>query len=226
MLYFQQDEKQNMSKNIQNIVLTIGLLQTAFGATIPGLFNTGTDASNLALVGGNGTPELHYTIVGVGAAVTYLHPGYLADDPNSRWLSEAATGSFNAATRTFRLVFDLTGFNANTASLSGDWGGDNCGLVQLNGGPTSGTLPGTGSGCLNPAAYQTLTGFSFNSGFFAGLNTLDFIVTDSGAPGGVRVDNLSGTVNVTGVPEPATATLTVFGVGLVGLALARRRSAK
>lgn len=216
-----------MSKTTQNIVLTIGLLQTAFGATIPGLFNTGTNASNLALVGGNGTPELHYTIVGVGAPpVTYVHPAYLADDANSRWLSEAATGSFNVATRTFRLVFDLTGFDPNTALLSGDWGGDNCGFVQLNSGPTSGTLPGTGSGCVNSLAFQTLTAFSFNTGFVVGLNNLDFVVTDTGAPGAVRVDNLAGTVNVTGVPEPATATLTLFGVGLVGLALSRRRSAK
>ncbi len=215
-----------MSKTIQNLVLTIGILQTAFGAAIPGLFNTGTNASNLALVGGNGTPELHYTIVGVGPAVTYVHPGYLADDANSRWLSEAATGSFNASTRTFRLIFDLTGFDPNTASLSGDWGGDNCGVVQLNGGPTSGTLPGTGSGCLDFSAFQTLTAFSFNSGFVAGLNNLDFIVTDVSAPGGVRVDNLAGTVNVTGVPEPATATVTLFGLGLVGLAVMRRRSAK
>ena len=214
-----------MSKTIQNILM-IGLLQSAFGASIPGLFNTGTNASNLALVGGDGTPELHYTIVGVGGAVTYQHPGYLPDDANSRWLSEAATGSFNAATRTFRLVFDLTGFNPSTASLSGDWGGDNCGFVQLNGGPTSGTLPGTGSGCLDFSAFQTLTAFSFTSGFVAGLNNLDFVVTDVSAPGAIRVDNLAGTVNVTGVPEPATATLTLLGIGLVGLSLSRRNSSK
>ena len=35
---------------------------SANAATIPGLFNTGTDANNVALAGGNGVIDPHYLI--------------------------------------------------------------------------------------------------------------------------------------------------------------------
>jgi hypothetical protein len=203
-------------------LLVIAALATATAtqaAPIAGLFNTGTDASNVALVGGNGLADQHYTIASstsgpswTGATpVTYKHGLYLAEDADSRWISMTATGNPGNNTTVYRLTFDLTGFDFTTASITGSFGADNSGAVLLNGAATGFTSNGFGS----------LSDFTLTSGFVAGINTLDFSVTDFGPPGALRVDNLTGTVGE--VPEPAM--LGLFGLGAIGLAAARRRRA-
>ena len=193
----------------------------AAAAPIPGLFNTGTDASNVALVGGNGLTDPHYsvlssTIAGVVTgvqAVTYLNAAYVPNDANSRWISHSSNGSPGNGTTTFRLSFDLTGLDPSTAEITGTWGADNAGAILLNGVNTG--IPTVG--------FSTLANFTISTGFVAGLNTLDFAVTDFGAPLALRVDNLAGTADPDVVdPVPAPAALALFGLGLVGIALRRR----
>ena len=114
---------------------------------------------------------------------------WLWDGPNSKWIApqnNQAAGNL-PGTYIYHTTFNLTGFNPATATLTGQFAADNSAIIKLNGvvvGPTAPT-------------YSAWTQFAINSGFAAGINTLDFVVTNdpSGAnPTGLRVD-ISGTVS-------------------------------
>ncbi|MBL0122652.1 MAG: choice-of-anchor D domain-containing protein [Betaproteobacteria bacterium] len=106
-------------------------------------------------------------------------------------------------TYTYRTLVDLTGFDPATAVIQGKWAVDNQGTaIRLNGTSIGATQPG-----YNP--FQT---FTINSGFIAGVNTLDFVTADQGCPNGLRVE-LSGTATIStggGTPtfSPGATTLT------------------
>lgn len=203
-------------KMLLALSMALAVQAPASAAVITGLFNTGTDANNLALAGGNGVIDPHYTILSSTSAgfagqqaVTYFNGAYVPEDANSRWISLSASGSPGSNTTVYRLTFDLTGLNASTASITGRAGTDNAGFVSLNGGPGS---------AIN--GFQALVNFSFNSGFVAGVNTLDFSVSDFGAPTALRVDDLVGTADVVNaIPEPASWALMILGFGAVGSAM-------
>ncbi len=153
------------------------------------LFNTGVDSSGVPLAGGSNDP--HWTILS-GPSGTFPAPAVVAGNPpgdyasnsNSRWVWENA--SQNAGINspyTFRETFDLTGENPNTATISGSWGVDNDGIILLNGSTPVGT------GTLSLSGYGNNWGsfhnFTITGGFVAGVNTLDFVATDTGNPGGL-----------------------------------------
>jgi hypothetical protein len=201
-------------------MLLMGAASGARGAPIAGLFNTGTDAAGNALAGGNGIADPHYTVLsstipgvatGVSAA-TYFNVAYLPDDPNSRWISHTATGFPGSGVTFFRLSFDLTGLDPDTAAINGAWAMDNLGEIYLNGMPT---------GIISLSGFSFLVPFSITDGFVAGVNTLDFGVFDQDPPLALRVDNLAGTADVLGVPAPASLAL----LGLAAAALGLRRRA-
>ena len=108
--------------------------------------------------------------------------------------------------------FDLTGLVPGSAMITGRRATDNSGTMFLNGVNTGNTVSG----------FTAFTTFSINSGFVAGVNTLEFIVLNLagtvGNPTGLRVE-LSGTADV--VPEPGTVVL--LGSGLAGLFAWRMR---
>ena len=187
-----------------------------YGATIPGLYNTGTDASNVALAGGDGVSEIHYTVTGFSPVTYNLAPWYLPDDANSRWISSGGDG-FGTYVRSFLLTFNLTGLDPATAQITGNWGTDNCGSIYLNGAPTGQVIGSSGAGCPVLAHFQQLTPFVINSGFVAGANVLEFRLENVDREGAMRVDDIAGTAT----PEPATMGL--LGAGLAALALLRRR---
>lgn len=201
----------------------------AQAATITGLFNTGTDANNVALVGGNGVADPHYTILSStspgfagGAAVTFAVPDYVANDDNSRWISISANGNPGFNTTVYRTTFNLSGFDVGSAQITGLWASDNNSEIFLNGVSTGYVLPAAG------VSFFFLHAFTLSSGFVAGLNTLDFRVTDVGPPTALRVDSIAGTAELAppttgGVPEPSTWAVMILGFGVAGAALRRRR---
>jgi hypothetical protein len=198
----------------------------AGAATIPGLFNTGTDASNVALVGGNGVIDPHYTILSstspgfAGQQAVTFQCCYAAEDGDSRWIALSATGSPGSNTTVYRLSFDLSGLNPATAAISGSWGADNLGTIFLNGVSTG----------ITTSNFGFLTGFNIASGFQAGVNHLDFQIQDFGAPTAFRVDNLAGTAGLAtppggAIPEPAAWAMMLLGFFGLGSALRARRPA-
>lgn len=197
---------------------------TAGAATVSGVYNTGLGVGGAVLGAGDGQTDANYklvsgTVPGVVTgtqAATYYNGAYVSENAGSRWISYSGspfngTGNFSVTT-----TFDLTGYDASTASLTGLWGVDNEGEIFLNGVSTGFSLTGT-----VVQNFNQLYAFTINSGFVAGLNTLSIRVNDTGAPASVRVDGLSLTANA--VPEPASWMLLITGFGLVGVA-ARRRS--
>lgn len=192
----------------------------ASAATITGLFNTGTDANNAALVGGNGTVDPHYSILSstspgfAGQQAVTFQCCYVADDADSRWISLSGNGSPGSNETFYRLSFSLAGLNPTTASISGRGGSDNAGRIFLNGVDTGIDING----------FSALVPFSINSGFVSGTNFLDFRIQDFGAPTAFRIDDLRGTADAANaVPEPASWALMIGGFAVAGAAARRQR---
>jgi len=80
----------------------------------------------------------------------------------------------------FRTTFDLTGLDRTTAVLSGKWAMDNLAEMRLNGAPVAITR---GLSSFKP--------FTVTTGFVAGVNVLELVLTNTGTtagPTGVRVE--------------------------------------
>ena len=200
------------------------------------VFGTGQDAAGNTLV--DGAVDTHYVIaessgiINANANPQYLgkpttfaitnHPAWLGNDatgtPGTKWISyQQGTGSGGApGVYNYTTTFDLSGLDASTAQLTGNWAADNQGLdIYLNGVSTGFTTP----------SFDTLSPFTITSGFNSGMNTLGFVVNNfndanGNSPTGLRV-NVSGTANTAPVPEPGTMSLMAFG--LASLAGLKRR---
>lgn len=147
------------------------------------------------------------------------------------WIANIASGTNGSSPWfTFRQTFDLTGYDPATALLTFKWGCDDVPafssvtftpVYQLNGGATS------GSGTCG--AYALGSDVTINSGFGAGLNTLDFFVVGNGLTDGMVLSTVSFGATPQGtetVPEPATMALLATGLAsLAGAAKRRRRTA-
>jgi uncharacterized repeat protein (TIGR01451 family) len=185
-------------------------------STVPGVFNTGVDP-NAALLP-DGAVDPHYALLatspgGAGPAFVVLQNGFpvgnpwIADGPNSKWIGTPAdqSGSSALGTYDYQTTFNLTGFDPTSAVLTGQWAADDQGTnILLNGTPTA-----TATGFPGYSAYHPI---SISGPFVSGVNTLDFIVPNTGGPAGLRVDNLQVTANPTALTVNGTAgndTLTV-----------------
>ena len=205
------------SSTTANITMSSG----SSGQTAIPIFGTGlTAASGLAA---DGTVDAHYALVtsadsgfpGPNAFVAnstgFPIGPWLASGPNSKWIGPQTQVANNNAPGdyTYRTTFSLAGLNLATAVITGQYAGDNATIIKLNG-------VSTGS---SSSSFSAFTAFTINSGFVAGLNTLDFVVTNFGTsanPTGLRVDvsgtaSSSGTTTIAVTVSPGTATLTGSG---------------
>lgn len=167
-----------------------GTILTAVGVTaapIPKLYSTGVKDDG-TLLGANQV-DTHYQLVESadtaypGPQVYTLVPGFpvgpwLAEGPASRWIAPRAQQGIGnqEGSYTYRTTFDLTGFDPTKARITGKWAVDN--------GGTDIVLNGNSLGLSNGAGFGAFTDFVIESGFVAGTNVLDFIV--SNAPSGVN----------------------------------------
>jgi hypothetical protein len=206
-----------MSRMRAFLLLTVAIVLGAGAAhavPVPGLFNTGVD-DNGALLGA-GVADAHYQLI-VSADPNYPGPGavvaspiatnyWLANSASSQWIAPAmAQGYPSGGTAhpgglyTYRLSFDLTGFDLATVLVSWGCAMDNNGTIKLNGALLGGSVGG----------YNPLNTFSISSGFVAGLNHLDFQVTNFAAgganPTGLRVQGLNGNGTMSTTPVPPSA---------------------
>lgn len=125
----------------------------------------------------------------------------------------------------FRLQFTMEA-GATSPIISGLWAADNRGTIMLNGVEVA-VSPVECASKDHPDCFITPTAFQISSNFIVGVNYLDFYIENeilsTGNPTGLWVQ-MSGGYWIEEVPEPATvATLGGGGVGLIGLALLRRR---
>ncbi len=216
-----------MKKMTLAIALAVASL-AAHADTISGLKNTGAGFAA-------GSQDTNYTLtVTGGSTVLGSNHGYVAQNnafPVGPWLANTATSSWLTPLQdqaasfdpvvngqyTFHTTFNLAGFNASSASFSGQFAADNSAVAYLN---------GVQIGLAN--GFSSWSSFSANSGFVSGVNSLDFVVTNihqaSGNPIGLRVEFTASNVTAA-VPEPETYGMLLAGLALVGFAAKRRRAA-
>ncbi|MGE3312068.1 MAG: hypothetical protein AB7O66_19050 [Limisphaerales bacterium] len=205
-------------KNASGTVTSAGAV-VSVQESIPGLFDSGVDADRVLLADGAVDPHYKLAINADNAASDTVYAQdstkfpiaegpWLANNELSRWIgpredpSAATAGGLYA----YRLNLDLTGFNPDTVVLSGNWAADNSAELWVNGVPTGATQAGFGG----------LGAFSVTRFFKAGVNTIDFRVTNgdlTGGPTGLRVEGLAA-VGAKGGSTPAPSpTLTVSRSG-------------
>jgi len=188
------------------------------------LFNTGLDADS-STVATRGGFDSHWLVDGYNA-ITYKHPAYAANDFDSKWISVNSNGgneTTSSTMYTYATTFDLTGYDASTASISGLWGADNYGSIFLNGNDTGNSLS------FGYGAFRRLNQFSIADYFIEGINTLSVELTNGHlnpvydpGPGALRFDDLE--LQATAVPEPSP--LALFSLGVAGLYFTRRKQNK
>ena len=144
------------------------------------LFNTGIAANGTLATPGTGDP--HYTnITSSTAAVVQIgHPAWLGADGISQWtgLTGSGTDDMVAGQFTWRTTANLSGYQLGSVVanlyVSSDNSLDN---VLLNG-VSKGIATGGFNGYFGPFAV---------TGWAAGANTVDFLWSNAGGPGGFRV---------------------------------------
>lgn len=208
------------------LIVAMGLASlNAHAVDIAGLYNTGfglaagTQDTNYALSSTTGIVGPYGYVTANGSFP--LASNWMPNTSSSSWLTLTANQgeSFDHTSNgvyTWTTTFDLTGFDASSASFIGQFAADNTAIAYLNGNEI-----GTANG------YSSWSSFSASSYFVSGINTLSFVLTNealsSGNPAGLRVEFISS--NVTAVPEADTYALMLAGLGLMGLVVRRKHAA-
>ncbi|MGH6683860.1 MAG: PEP-CTERM sorting domain-containing protein [Pseudolabrys sp.] len=132
----------------------------------------------------------------------------------------------------YQITFDLTGFNAATASISGQWTTDNQGRDILLNSVSTGNSIAFGSGPDN-YSFNSWHPFTISGGFLPGLNTLDFLINNSSVdcggdcsvnPTALRVEmTATASESSRATPLPAALPLFASGLGAMGFIGWRRK---
>ena len=214
-----------MKKMTLALSLALATFASAQAASINGLVNTGTGASgtqdmNYALSVTQGSTVLSNTNAYVAFDAAFPIGPWMANSATSKWLTPTANQaeSFDPSSNgiyRYTLSFDLTGYNASSASFMGRFAADNSATVTLN-----------GNNIGSAAGFTSWSSFGAGTGFNAGVNTLNFDVLNfqqnGGNPTGLRVEFTES--NIAAVPEPETYGMLLAGLGLMAF-VARRRKA-
>ena len=165
-------------------------------------------------------------MVGAGQAFVTDDGGF----PFSEWLTNSVSSSWISVQPsytsdqidapdtpyTYSTMFDLTGLNEATASITF--------LVAVDNHLTDVLINGVSTG-LSYGSFAALSGpLTINSGFIAGVNTLSFVTFNAAGdtynPSGLRVEFTGATADAL-VPEPSSIAL--LGAGILLFASRRLR---
>jgi len=211
-------------KKLLLFILSMQVISAMARAATITIFDTGVDNSNALLP--EGSVDMHYTVSGPITGPTYVGIDqntlpYIHEDGVSRWINPTmhATDDDPAGLYTYVTTFVLPAGFTN-AMLMGQWLSDNEATMTLNGGTVSMTPNNTSS-------FQAWTPFTINSGFMAGLNTLDFAVTnDLVGPSALRVEFFTASFTPGPAVPDAGSSVTLLCAGLLALGLFARWSRK
>jgi len=198
-------------------LMFFGSFSSLYADIVPTLFGTGVDASGNPLP--NGSVDPHYTAG--GPLYTIGSPGsvgWVDNTLTSSWVSPVPNTLAGPGPFTYHTTFDLTGFLASTAQITGQLAADDQATIYLNGVDVFDGAPD------NTAPWSFLQALTISSGFISGINTLDIYIPNNiegsnDGPTGLQL-NLTGTA--TPVPEPASVAL--LGLSVFALNFLRRRA--
>ena len=215
---------ENMKRH-KAILVAAGMVLAAVATSaqeaepIPSVFGTGVDDNGELLAAE--TIDPHWKLVSSpdddfpGPDVLTLKPGFpvgpwVAEGPDSKWVApQSDQGKGNApGVYVYRLEFDLSGFDPETAKLVGQWTADDTGPEIVLNGESTGLKTSTGFNALGGD-------FEITSGFVAGVNTIDFKAENGGDaanPTGIRI-TLSGTAT----PLPVQKVKSIPGLFNTGV---------
>jgi hypothetical protein len=213
---------------LRRYTMSLGALCLAFSWTALGsaetiILNTGLDEWN-NLITTPGQSDAHWTVnIPGNPAAHVVMPGspdwagnnWLPDGPDCHWIARDANTCANGNNEYDR-VFDLTGWDLSTVSMTGFWAADDDGTLALNGHVLEFKSLYADSLFLTPFEVRAPCPY-----FNQGLNTLSITVTNA--------DNLYEGVRLIGavssIPEPSTLVLTGIGAfSILAYAWRRRRA--
>ena len=143
----------------------------------------------------------------------------------AQWISDRSTGASEGSSVLYAIDFTITDAFVSAAAISFDFsvdnligGGPNPALF-VNGTALTGTQTGDGFSGIN-----NFSASGFNVLLTTGVNTLYINTTDVGGPAGLLFSATIVTEGGTTVAVAEPGLVAVFGLGLIGLGMARRKN--